>query len=322
MSAALPHDAAAGSRRIEIIDALRGLALVAMATYHFSWDLEFFGYLDPGTTTHGFLKLYARAIAGSFLFLAGLSLVLGHYPAVRWPSFGRRLAMIVSAALAISAATYVATPDAFIFFGILHSIALASVLGLAFLRLPPLVTLLVGAAVIALPQVWRSDLFDASWLWWVGLTPTPPRSNDYVPLMPWFGMVLFGIAAGRLLSSSGWLDRLRRAPAGPRLLRLAGRHSLAVYLVHQPVLIAIAWLMTLVAPPAAPDPNAAYLRSCELNCNAQPAADPGLCVRFCACTLDRLQQQNLFADLQSGAISIDNDERISRLASECTAASQ
>jgi Predicted membrane protein len=321
LSVALPHDVAYGSRRIEIIDTLRGLALVAMATYHFSWDLEFFGYLDPGTTTHGFLKLYARGIAGSFLFLVGLSLVLGHYPAIRWSSFGKRLAMIVAAALAISAATYIATPDAFIFFGILHSIALASALGLAFLRLPPILTMLVGAAAIALPQVWRSDLFDASWLWWTGLATTPPRSNDYVPLMPWLGMVLFGIATGRLLLSSGWLDRLRQVSPGPRLLRLAGRHSLAVYLVHQPLLIAIAWLMTLVAPPAAPDSDAAYLRSCELNCSAQPA-DPGLCVRFCACTLDRLQQQNLFADLQSGAISIENDDRISRLASECTAASQ
>lgn len=321
MSAVLPNDAVAGKRRIEVIDALRGLALVAMATYHFSWDLEFFGYLDPVTATSGFLKYYARAIAGSFLFLAGLSLVLGHYPSVRWQSFGRRLAMIVAAALAISAATYIATPDTFIFFGILHSIALASVLGLAFLSLPPIVTLVIGAFVITLPQVWRSDMFDAPWLWWIGLTPAAPRSNDFVPLMPWFGMVLFGIATGRLLLSSGLTTRLRQMPAGPELLRLAGRHSLAVYLLHQPVLIAIVWLLTLVAPPAAADPNAAYLRSCELNCSAHQA-DARLCVRFCACTLDRLQQQNLLAELQSGTLSVDNNDRISRLASECTAASR
>lgn len=320
MSSALTNDAAVGTRRIEVIDALRGLALVAMATYHFSWDLEFFGYLEPGTATNGFLKYYARAIAGSFLFLTGLSLVLGHYRAVRWQSFGRRLAMIVAAALAISVATYIATPNTFIFFGILHSIALASVLGLAFLRVPALITVVVGVFVIVLPQLWRSDMFDVPWLWWTGLSPTPPRSNDFVPFMPWFGMVLFGIAAGRLLLSSNLIERLRRMPAGPELLRLAGRHSLFVYLVHQPVLIAIVWLMTLIAPPAAADPNAAYLRSCELNCSAQQS-DAGLCVRFCACTLDRLQQQNLFADLESGAIT-PNDERISRLASECTAASQ
>ncbi|MBR0555453.1 DUF1624 domain-containing protein [Ciceribacter sp. L1K23] len=316
-----PATKAPAPRRIEIIDTLRGVALVAMATYHISWDLEFFGYLDPGTTTHGLLKYYARSIAGSFLFLVGLSLVLAHFPQIRWKGFGKRLAMVVVAAAAISIATYIGTPDAFIFFGILHSIAVASVLGLVFVRWQPLATLALAVAVIALPQIWRSAVFDHPALLWVGLSETPPRSNDYVPLFPWFGLVLAGIAAGRLLLSSGWLSRLADMPSGPRLLGFAGRHSLAFYLVHQPVLIALVWIIAQIAPPAAPDPAVSYLRSCEVNCTAQQG-DAGMCVRFCACTLDRLNQEDLFEQLQSGAISVNEDERISRMASECTAASQ
>ena len=66
----------AGPRRIEWLDVARGAALIAMAVYHFTWDLEFFGYVLPGTTGFGAWKLFARCIASSFLFLVGISLVL------------------------------------------------------------------------------------------------------------------------------------------------------------------------------------------------------------------------------------------------------
>src|SRR5690606_25132571 len=138
--------------RLEAIDLARGLALVAMAIYHFAWDLEIFGYAPPGMTAHGGWKLFARCIASSFLFLVGVSLFLGHAKGIRWPSFLRRLAMVAGAAAAISAATWIAVPGGLIFFGILHQIALASVLGLAFLRLPAIVTLLIAIAVIVAPH--------------------------------------------------------------------------------------------------------------------------------------------------------------------------
>jgi hypothetical protein len=84
-----------GKGRIGALDTLRGIALIAMASYHFTWDLEMFGYLDPGTATQGWWRLYARAIASSFLFLAGFSLYLAHRRGVHWPSFGKRFAMVL-----------------------------------------------------------------------------------------------------------------------------------------------------------------------------------------------------------------------------------
>ena len=54
--------------RIDGLDVARGVALIAMASYHFSWDLELFGYLTPGTASSGFLKLYARIIASRFVY--------------------------------------------------------------------------------------------------------------------------------------------------------------------------------------------------------------------------------------------------------------
>jgi len=292
-----------------------------MATYHFSWDLEFFGYLAPGTSTQGFLRIYARLIASSFLFLAGFSLVLAHYPRIRFAPFLRRLGVIVAAAAVISVATYWFTPGSWIFFGILHAIAVSSLIGLAFVRVPPLLTLGVAAIAIVLPALLRSPSFDAPWFWFLGLSETLPRSNDYVPLLPWIGALLAGIAVARFMVDRQKLGVLDRLPAGPRWLRWGGRHSLTVYLLHQPILIAGLYLASFVVPPPAVDPVAQYTGSCEASCLEQ-GNEAGLCQRFCACTLERLQAENLFEPLQSGAILPDQDQRIQTLADDCTIRSQ
>ena len=104
MSSASPPTAAIVAKhpRIALLDLARGAALIAMAIYHFTWDLEFFGYVDPGMTAHGGWKLFARCIASSFLFLVGVSLFLAHASGIRWRGFLIRLAMVGGAALAIS----------------------------------------------------------------------------------------------------------------------------------------------------------------------------------------------------------------------------
>ncbi|MBW9061742.1 DUF1624 domain-containing protein [Rhizobium herbae] len=308
--------------RIWAIDALRGVALVAMATYHFSWDLEFFGYIEPGTVGTGAFKMYARLIAGSFLFLAGVSLVLGHYPVFRARSFAIRFAKIAAAALAITGVTWFAFPDSFIFFGILHSIAVASLIGLIFLRLPALLTLAAAAAAFAAPFYLRSPVFDTPALLWVGLSQTLPRSNDYVPLLPWLAPFLAGIAAARIATGFGWFERLRTDGSArwKMLLTTAGRHSLVIYLLHQPLLFALVYLFSLGFPAAKPDPVEAFRVNCEMTCRKQETA--AICANFCGCTLDKLMEENLFEPLNAGKIDINTDERIARIAGQCTVDAQ
>jgi uncharacterized membrane protein len=229
--------------RIAVLDAARGIALLAMAIYHFVWDLELFGFLDPGTATIGGFKVFARSIATSFLFLAGLSLVLAVAGGIRWQPFLRRLAMVGGAAAVISIATFFATPGEWIYFGILHHIAALSVLGLLFVRVPWLVTL--GCALFAFMLPKTGLVLEAPLLAFLGLDPTPIPSNDFVPLFPWLAAGLSGVALGRLAMDRGWPHRLGAIPAGTRSARFLGflgRHSLVFYLVHQPVLIALIWL--------------------------------------------------------------------------------
>ncbi|WP_411035566.1 DUF1624 domain-containing protein [Shinella sp. BYT-45] len=293
-----------------------------MAIYHFTWDLGFFGYIEPETATTGGWRLFARLIAGSFLFLAGFSLVLGHASGFRPRPFLIRFGKIALAAALITIATWFAFPQTFIFFGILHAIAAASLVGLLFLRLPVAVTLLAAAAAVAAPLYLRSPAFDHPALWWIGLSANVPRSNDYVPLLPWLAPVLLGIALARLFVASTLPERLAGYGNATRvwwksLLEKAGRHSLAIYLVHQPLLIALVYGFSLVVPAPAADPVTGYTKSCMRACGNERSA--GFCQSFCGCTLDRLREQDLFADLNRGAIDVASDERIGAISSQCTA---
>jgi uncharacterized membrane protein len=312
---------AAKPARIEMIDVLRGLALIAMATYHFSWDLEFFGYTAPGTASAGPMKWYARGIASTFLMLAGFSLVLAHQARIDWPSFRSRVAMVLGAALLITLGTYIFAPRQFIFFGILHQIALGSFIGLAFLRLPPVATLAMAGAMIAAPHFLRSAFFDTPALWWIGLSSTDPVSNDYVPVLPWTGMVLIGIALGKLAARSGMLERLVTIKAaGSRpgaALSLLGKHSLAFYLIHQPVLVACIYFFSLISPPVPRDQAADYQKACMDNCTLTQS--PPFCEFFCPCVKTRMEELGQFDKLVSGALDPKSDQNVLESAGICSA---
>ncbi len=324
MTVADTHTQPAGERppRILLIDTLRGVALIAMATYHFTWDLGFFGYIPLETATQGFFRLYARAIASSFLFLAGASLVMAHGRGIRWPSFWKRLAIVAGAAFAISIATLLAFPQEWIFFGILHNIALSSLIGLAFLQLPLGIAFAAPILIVAgmiinatiMPGMLQSSLFDTRWLAWVGFAEMPPRSNDYVPLFPWLAALLTGIAVTRLAIARGWMARLAEIQRNDTILAKAGRNSLIVYLVHQPVLIGLVYLFSLVNPP---DPTTSYIKGCTAQIQSQ-GYDTNISQRFCDCSARRLTEQSLLGSLTAGNIPPD-DERVLSVYQQCSA---
>lgn len=310
--------------RIGILDTARGIALLAMASYHCTWDFEFFGYLDPGTAETGWLKIYARSIASTFLFLAGVSLVLANHPYIRWKAYGKRLGMIAAAAAVISFGTWWFMSDEWIFFGILHCIAAASIIGLLFLRLPAFATLLVAVLLligivvdnVIAPLALHSSVFDVWWLRWVGLSISLPRSNDYVPIFPWLTPFLFGLGFAQLGLALGWAKPLASLGTAQSIPARVGRHSLAFYLIHQPVLFGLVYVLSLAAPAPKPDPAVGYLRQCQSSC--VQSGSEALCRSFCGCTLDKLKAQNLFEPLLAGRIRADSDEGIQSIAIQCT----
>jgi uncharacterized membrane protein len=236
--------------RLPIVDAARGTALLAMFVYHFSWDLNYYDLVSIDIGEGGSLGwvLFARLTAGSFLFLVGVSLVLASRGGIRHELFVKRLVWVGGAALLVTLATWWMTPDDVIFFGILHCIAVSSVLALPFLRLPIWLALVAAGFCFVAPSLFASPVFDAPWLRWLGLMSYFPETADYEPLLPWFGAVLLGIATARCtlpsLETAAWA-RWKPENPGARLLAWAGRHSLGIYLAHQPVFLTLLYLVVL-----------------------------------------------------------------------------
>lgn len=237
--------------RAVALDLARTVALAGMATFHFVFDLVIFGHLPLEVVREGFWPLWARVVASSFLFLSGFGLWLAHRGGIRWPRYLRRLGKIAAAALLVTVATRLALGQAFVFWGILHMIAFGAVAGLAVLRLPAAVTAALAAGVFWAGWTLALPAFDAGWLLWTGLGAAPVASVDYVPVFPWLSAVLAGIAAGRIATASGLWGRIAawRVPQGHWADRLAwpGRHSLLVYLLHQPVLLGLIWAATMLS---------------------------------------------------------------------------
>lgn len=231
-------------QRLWFLDTARTLALLGMIIFHFTYDLEMFGVLAQGTASSGFFWYFARAVAGSFLALAGVSLWLAHGQGIRWPGFWRRWLKLAAAAALVSLATRLAMPEVWVFFGILHAIALFSLIGLAFLRLPAVVTLALGLGIIlASPSLAQALQWNTAALRFLGLGTLPSYTVDFEPVFPWFGPFLLGLGLARLV------EPLRPALArrrGPGWLAWPGRHSLAIYLLHQPLLIGLLQLWLIV----------------------------------------------------------------------------
>ena len=122
----------------------------------------------------------------------------------------------------------------------LHAIAVSLVL-IRPLAGRPYIALALGIAVIAAGNLYHSPWFDQRWLGWIGFATVKPLTEDYVPLFPWTGVMLLGVAAGHALSRNGFraLAPLAHLP-GP--LAWLGRHSLAVYMLHQPILLGVLWV--------------------------------------------------------------------------------
>ncbi|TMH28251.1 MAG: DUF1624 domain-containing protein [Betaproteobacteria bacterium] len=201
-----------GPTRISAIDALRGAAILAMIGYHFAFDLSWFGVFRADFNNDALWLSLRAIIVSAFLLLVGVSLVLARLARISAHRFWKRIALIVLCALLVTAGSYFTFPQSFI------------------------AALITGLAVVGIGLQVHLTLFDARWLNWIGMMTHKPATEDYVPIFPWLGVVLLGVAAGAWLARKDYRSLQPLSRSSPRLLNWLGRHSLLVHMVHQPVL--------------------------------------------------------------------------------------
>lgn len=239
------------------VDLLRGLAIILMITYHFIFDLNFFGIYSLDIFS-GVLWYFPRIIAAIFIFLVGISLylsytrgeILGTYPGEGdfFLKYLKRGVWIFSLGLVITLVTWIFIREEFIVFGILHFIGLAIILQYPFLKYNKKYRYLNLAAglIFILTGIYLARFtFNFDWLLWLGFIPQNLTTVDYFPLLPWLGVVSLGIFAGGIL----YRDYQRRfkfpdlsSYLPVRVFTFLGRHSLIIYFIHQPILIGVLYL--------------------------------------------------------------------------------
>jgi uncharacterized membrane protein len=212
-----------------ILDVLRGFTVVLMIIFHFSFDLDYFGFISIDIVHHPFWYFFPRLIVFNFLLATGMSLTLVHQKNVKWKSFFKRLALLIFWAAIISGTTYFMFPDSWIYFGTLHAIAVISCLSLPFLQFPKISVAI--AAALFIPSIF----FDVTIPWY----SLPHSSWDYISPFPWLGASLLGIFA---VHKGMQNIQLKHSPLA-NLLKFLGQHSLVIYLIHQPILFGLLGLV-------------------------------------------------------------------------------
>ncbi len=232
------------SLRIWEIDFLRGLAIVLMVGYHLLYDLgdfvgleKFLGFTTDLTTPAW--QVAQHFFAGLFVILSGVSSNFSH-------NNYRRSLKYLAVAMVITVATYFFDPESAILFGIIHCLGVSAlVYGLFFTKSGAMTCLVTGIIIaglsLLLPQAHRILHIDSNWLLPLGLHRPDFASFDYFPLIPWLGIFLVGAGLGRLTYASR--KSLFSRELRPTFFNWCGRHSLWIYLLHQPVILAILYLL-------------------------------------------------------------------------------
>ncbi len=233
------------SSRFDRLDALRGIAIVWMAAFHFCFDLNYFGFIRQNFYGDPLWTVQRACIVTLFMACVGASQGIASAQRQPWPRFRRRWAQIAGCAILVSFGSWLMFPKSFISFGVLHGIAVMLIVARVTAssgawRWP------LGLVAIVLPKLVADPFFDTRWTNWVGLVTHLPVTEDYAPILPWLGVVWWGAAAAEWLLANRPALLTGPLTSGARPLAVLGRWSLSFYMLHQPALIGLLWLVATI----------------------------------------------------------------------------
>ncbi len=212
--------------RIDELDSLRATALVMMLVLNFVTDLNHFGIMNTETGDQWWWM--ARIAASLFVGISGVSYFLAHRLEYDFTKTSGRTKRLIFWAFVITIITYIFEPSAYVRFGVLHLLALASIVAFPVARKPEF-ALGIGLILLIIPLSSNSNLV------WLGLSETV-IAVDYFPLNPWLGIFFIGLAlASRIYPEGKPLTEIQ----WPEKWLWFGRNTLTIYVIHQPILIGL-----------------------------------------------------------------------------------
>ncbi len=223
------------------IDFVRGVALIMMILSNLVTDLQFFlGF----TAYERFWWYFARLTASLFVSISGVSLWISHFKSHSLEKYLYRFVRLFGLGVVITFVTFALLEKGTIYFGVLHFLGLASLLSLPFYRFKEkniffALFFLFGSEFV---QKIKSETLI---LLPLGITPENFFTLDYFPIFPWFGIFLIGLTVGSILYPHGERRVKLRNPSFflVRGICLIGRHTLLVYLIHQPILVSLLFIV-------------------------------------------------------------------------------
>ncbi|MBU6504974.1 MAG: DUF1624 domain-containing protein [Betaproteobacteria bacterium] len=225
------------------VDLWRGCAVLMMVAYHGCYDLTYFGYAHFRMLEDPRWIAWRTVIVASFVLLSGLSMALAREGSRR--GFLKRLLQVGGCAALVSMATSLLFGPRWIYFGVLHFFFAATLLTEPLRRYPATLAW-AGTALFVAGWTLGWDAMNPRTLNWIGFASQKPFTEDYAPLAPWLGLLWIGFWAGCRFPALAGPTPVAAANPPPALLRaplFLGRHSLAAYMLHQPLLFALLFLI-------------------------------------------------------------------------------
>ena len=231
-------------KRIVGIDIFRGVAIVLMVIFHFCYDLNYFRFVNIPLYSSEFWLDFRLVIVNMFLITAGISLALVHKNGIKLSSVKKRFWQLGLASLAISIATYIIFPNTWVYFGVIHFILTASIVGLLFVKFPK-ISLFLSASILISYLFFNFNMHPIFYKVAPILHLPMHHTEDLVPFIPWFSATLLGIA----IVGFNWHLKLFKnrlftteTPAH-KFLAIIGKRALLIYLLHQPILFGLLYVV-------------------------------------------------------------------------------
>ncbi|WP_457752146.1 heparan-alpha-glucosaminide N-acetyltransferase [Thermococcus sp.] len=226
------------------VDLLRGIGITMMIISNAVTDFQFFlGYSEHPL----FWRIFAITTASIFIFTSGLSFWISYSRTIRknpkpYGKYLKRALKLIGLGLLITLIT-MSFDAGTIYFGILTFLGVSTLLGIPFCRLRKK-NLLAGPLIFIAWLLFIRNLHGPIWLLPIGVLPRF-FMLDYFPIFPWFSLYLIGMGIGSIFYPGGKRRRVLKPPHFPVIpvICFAGRHSLPIYLIHQPIIVGILLLI-------------------------------------------------------------------------------